>query len=365
MTEQEQSEAPKQGKEPLPRRGTVLAIAVALAVVVGAAFAYTMVYTPPPERTVPEEPVAYAVVNAHDHLYREKDLERYFPAAEQTGVVKTLFVASSEFTIMGQGHDPAKGNEWNSREMLRLAKKYPDKIIPFVTLHPDDENKVGLLEAYRDEGAMGLKLYTAHGGFYDRPLLAEEMLPVYAWCEANNFPIVWHVNLTRYASEFTRVMLKYPKLKVIVPHFGQGYYRPGGREMQTLSEIMDHYPGVYTDTSFGTRQILVAGMESVSANPGPVIDFIEKYQDRVLWGTDMVVTGNREKTVEWQAEVLQACRDLLEKDVYYYSKARADSPYAKANSTNTEGKLRGLHLPPHILKKIYETNIEGFFALKL
>ena len=210
---------------------------------------------------------------------------------------------------------------------------------------------------------MGLKLYTAHGAFYDRPLLAEEMLPVYAWCEATAFPICWHVNLTKYASEFTRVLLKYPRLKVIVPHFGQGYYHPGGKEMRTMGEIMDTYPGVYTDTSFGTRKILVAGLERVSERPEVVRAFVEKYQDRILWGTDMVVTGNKEKTPEWMASVMQACRDMLEQDVYYFSMAAADSDYSARGASNPDGKLRGLNLPEPILRKIYETNIDEFLAL--
>jgi len=358
---------------PLPRPATVLLVAFTVVVVLAVAFAYTVVQetaAPAPPAPAEEEAPAppprttdFAVVNAHDHLYREQDLERYFKAAERTGVVKTLFVASSKFTLMGNKHAPSEGNVENSLEMLRLAKKYPDKIIPFVTLHPDDDDKIGLLEQYRADGAMGLKLYTAHGAFYDRSLLADEMLPVYAWCEANNFPICWHVNLTRYANEFTRVLLKYPKLRIIVPHFGQAYYRPGGKEMQTISKIMDMYPGVYTDTSFGTRKILVAGLESVSAKADVVKAFVEKYQDRILWGTDMVVTGNKEKTVEWQAAVLQACRDLLEKDVYYFSMAAADSPYSARGDANPDGKLRGLNLPDEVLKKIYETNIEDFFAL--
>ncbi len=372
MTNPGNASGPSTVSEILPRRTTVAAVSLALFLVVGTAFTYTLLKEPARPETAPMEdgeespprPVEYAVVNGHEHLYREKDLMRYFEAADRTGVVKTLFVASSSFTIMGKGHSPAEGNEVNSREILRLAKKYPEKIIPFVTLHPDDENKVALLERYRADGAMGLKLYTAHGAFYDRSLLAEEMLPVYAWCEAKGFPLCWHVNLGRYAGEFTRVLLKYPKLKIIVPHFGQGYYRPGGREMRILGEIMDMYPGVYTDCSFGTRRILVAGLESVSRNPGVFRAFIEKYQDRIMYGSDMVVTGNREKTPAWQASVLQAYRDMLEKDVYYFPMAASGSPYAAKGSANPDGRLRGLNLPDGILRKIYETNIADFFALE-
>jgi predicted TIM-barrel fold metal-dependent hydrolase len=308
----------------------------------------------------------FKIVNAHDHLYMEKHLDNYFPAAEEMGIVRTLFVASSTYTFLGVGHESKvnEGNAWSSEEILRCAEKYPGKIIPFVTLHPDDPDKVALLEAYKERGAMGLKLYTGHGNFYDRALDAPDMLPVYEWCEANAFPLCWHVNLSRYPEEFTRVLLKYPKLKIIVPHIGQAFYTPEGREMEVIQKLMDLYPGIYVDLSFGTRNILVAGLERVSQHRDAFRAFIDKYEDRVLWGTDMVVTGNTEKTEAWIKSVLRACRDMLEKETYTFWMAAEGSGYEYPQTKNAYGVLRGLALPEAQLRKIYETNFDGFMALQ-
>lgn len=301
------------------------------------------------------------VINGHDHLWREQDFKRYLAPAEKLGVTKTLFVASSEFTIKGDKFSPALGNEENSREILRVAKLYPDKIIPFVTFHPDNENKVALLKEYLAEGAKGVKLYTGHGNFHDRPLLSEDMREFYAFCEAEAIPLCWHVNLSKFSGEFTQVLLEYPKLKIILPHFGVGFYTPGGKTMQDLAQILDNYPNVYVDSSFGTRDILVAGLERVSGAVPIFRDFYLRYQDRIIFGTDMVVTGNREKTPAWISSVIRACRDMHEKETYQFWMAADGAPYA-TNRGNPYGVFKGLNLPEDVLRKVYGENLERLLS---
>lgn len=308
----------------------------------------------------------FRVLNAHDHLFSRKYLDKYFAAAARVGVARTLFVASSDFTLKGSGFDAKAGNAQNTQEILNCEREFPNQIITYCTLHPDDPDKTGLLKGYMDSGVHGVKLYTGHSNFADRPLDAPEMEEVYAFCEANNLPICWHVNLSRaeYMEQFKRVMEKHPKMKVIIPHFGVTFYRPGSPAWNEFWALLDQYPGLYTDCSWGTRQILVHGLEVVSANADVFREMVNRYQDRVLWGTDMVVTGNQEKTEAWIASVLRACRDMLEKEVYYFWMAADGSPYDYAGSVNPFGKLRGLKLSEPVLRKIYETNYESFVALK-
>ena len=299
----------------------------------------------------------FAVVNAHDHLYSRKYLPKYFEAAKRTGIVSTLFVASSEYTLHGRGGDPKKGNEANSREMIEAAREYPGKIIPFGTFHPSDPEKMDKLKQFVADGAAGLKLYSGHSNFYDRPLDVEEMMPVYAYCAETGFPICWHVNLLRYAAEFERVLSRFPNLKLIVPHFGVTFFRPKEQPWREFQRMLDTYPNLYTDTSFGTREILVSGLESVNRHPEIFRAFLEKYSDRVLFGTDMVVTGNKEKTEEWIEAVIRACRDVLEKETFHFFMGAKGSKYAAKGANNTYGIYRGLALSDDILRKIYETNI--------
>jgi len=301
----------------------------------------------------------FNVVNAHDHLYKQSHLDKYFKAAERTGVTRTLFVASSARTILGRTGKKDAMNDENSREILHAAEQYPDKIIPFCTIYPRDPDKLKKVKQYMADGAKGLKLYTGHSSFHERPLDVDDMLPVYAYCEQAGVPIVWHINLRRYGNEFRRVMERFPNLTVIVPHFGQAYWRPE-RELPWIAELIDTYPNLYTDTSLGTREILVGGLGSVSNNRDLFREFCTRYSDRILFGTDMVVTGNKEKTAEWIESVIRACRDMLEKDVYHFFMAARGSKYARPDA-DPYGTLRGLALDDNTLRKIYETNIEKLF----
>lgn len=319
-------------------------------------------YSTPLSTIDPTAPLRdFQVVNAHDHLFSEKYLAKYFDAAEKTGIVRTLFVASSEYTLKGAPFSPEKGNDANSAMLIRVGKKYPGKIIPFCTIHPGDPDKLEKVKRYVAEGAQGLKLYSGHGNFYDRPLDVEDMLPVYAYCDATGLPICWHVNMLKYQDEFIRVMDRFPNMTVIVPHFGVTFYVARAQPFRDFQMLLDRYPNMYTDTSFGTRQILVAGLEAVSRDTEIFRAFFDKYSDRVFYGTDMVVTGNKEKTPEWVEAVLRACRDVLEKDIYYFFMGARGSPYAYPRANNVYGAYRGLALDDATLKKVYETNIEKLF----
>lgn len=303
----------------------------------------------------------FKVVNAHDHLFYRRHLDKYLAAAKRLGITRTLFVASSEYTLMGDGHDPAEGNDANTEVILKASEELPDKIIPFCAIHPSDPEKLEKIKRYVSRGARGLKLYTGHGNFYDRPLDTEEMLPVYDYCERTHLPICWHVNLVRYYEDFRRVMERFPNLIVIVPHFGVTFFNPTAKPFRDFQYLLDTYPNLYTDTSFGTRAILVSGLEAVSRHREIFRAFFDKYSDRILFGTDMVVTGNKEKTEEWVEAVLRACRDVLEKDSFHFFMGAVGSAYADKRARNIYGAYRGLALDEKILRKVYETNPERLF----
>ena len=301
----------------------------------------------------------FEVINSHEHLYKISHLPKYLKAAEATGIARTIFVASSSLTFMGSKEGRKdEMTDWSTREILKASKTYPGKIIPFATLYTGDPKKMENLKKYVELGVQGLKLYSGHSNFYDRPLDDPEMMEVYAYCEEIGLPIIWHIRLDRFADEFRTVLNAFPGLKVVVPHFGVAFYRPTSSIWARLEQLLDTFPNLSIDMSFGTRSILVHGLEIVSANHDLFRQFFEKYADRIVFGTDMVVTGNREKTEPWVEAVIRACRDVLEKDRYHFFMAAKGSPYALTRANNIYGELRGLNLPDEILEKIYVTNIE-------
>lgn len=318
-----------------------------------------------PTRDVgPDAPLAdFKVVNAHEHLYKRAHLDKYLRAAEKTGIARTLFVASSEYTFAGKEGRRDALNDWSSMEIINASREFPDKIIPFCAIYPGDPDKLEKLKGFVQQGAKGLKLYTGHPNFYEnRPLDTPDMSPIYAYCEETRLPVCWHVSFRNYEPEFRRVMQQYPRLIVIIPHFGVTFFQPREAPFRRFQKLLDDYPTLYTDTSFGTREILVQGLYAIGRDPELFRAFFQKYSDRILFGTDMVVTGNSEKTEEWIELVIRACRDALEKETFYFPLAANGAKYAQKGIDNPKGEFRGFALPDEILRKVYETNIEKLFG---
>lgn len=302
------------------------------------------------------------VINGHDHLYKRSHLDAYLEAAAQTGVEKTLFVASNEYTFLGKGGRKDALYDWSNQVVLDAYHELPERIIPFASVYPGDPDKLDKLKSYVEQGAMGLKLYSGHSTYYEKPLNDPDMDPIYAYCAETKLPLCWHINLTLYRDEFVDVLERHPGLIVIVPHFGVTFYRPESRHFQEMQNLLDAFPDVYVDCSFGTRDFLVHGLEMVSEHTAIFRKFFERYQDRVLFGTDMVVTGNPEKTAEWYAAVMRACRDALEKERYSFFMAAEGHPSAYKPARNTYGELRGMALPDTILEKVYRVNLEHILS---
>jgi len=282
-----------------------------------------------------------SIINAHEHFQSLGEVPKYLAGVEPKHVVKTVIVGSPEATIY-LGRKGFLNHEKYNAEGLLIQTAYPDRFIFFPTLDVKDPNKLKKLKAYVELGARGLKLYSGHSFFYNLPLDHTGMLPVYAYCEANNIPILFHVNAGRYQEELESVLQKFPDLKVICPH-----YCLSTSKTERFEYLMDTYPNLYTDISFGWIDYLKAGLERFSKNPEFYRKLIEKYQDRIFFATDMVVTHAGYKTAEWFGEVTQVYKDLLEKETYGF--------FAMPDQS-----LNGLHLNRAVLEKIYHENFERF-----
>jgi predicted TIM-barrel fold metal-dependent hydrolase len=157
-------------------------------------------------------------------------------------------------------------------------------------------------------------------------------------------------------------MAKYPKLNVMVPHYGVAFWNPNGPALQRLSDLLVKYPNVLVDTSLGTREILLDGMAAMEPARAKFQAFFERHQDQIVWGTDSVITGNPEKTVGWYDKVIRATRDHLEKDVFSTELAAGYSRYWE-KGRDGEGTYQGLALSDAILKKVYVDNARRWLRL--
>ena len=283
----------------------------------------------------PASKTPYAIVNVHEHIQSPAEAPKLLEAMDAAGIAHTVLVGSPKETIVGKGGF-VEYDENNAR-VLTIQSTYPERFSAFVTVNPRDPDKLRKFEGYLRAGAKGLKLYSGHSNFYDLPLTDASMEPVYASLEQRRIPVLWHVNLGKFGGEFNAVLARHPRLIVILPHLGLSSIK-----LERLESLMDRYPALYTDLSFGYDPFLIAALQRISRNPAKYRQFIARYRDRVLFGTDMVVTKHKRKSAAWLAGVMQCYRGMLEAARY------------RCALINEE--LNGLALDAETLRQIYEIN---------
>lgn len=96
---------------------------------------------------------------------------------------------------------------------------------------------------------------------------------IFAFAEANELPVLYHMDANRYGDVMRAMLDDFPLLRINFPHFGIG--------RKALSQILDHYPNVYTDIAFM--------LPHIQTNPASYCDFISHYPDRVCFGSDALI----------------------------------------------------------------------------
>ena len=127
------------------------------------------------------------------------------------------------------------------------------------------------------------------------------------------------------------VLAENPDLRIVGVHLGSME-----KDLDTIAAHLDRYPNFAVDTAARMEYLMIAPPEKVRA-------FLIKYQDRVLYGTDLdlLATGNLEESLnEW-------------KSTY----ARDWNFLATDRTFDHEGKkIRGLKLPTAVLQNIFHNN---------
>jgi predicted TIM-barrel fold metal-dependent hydrolase len=254
---------------------------------------------------------------------------------DAAGIAHTILVGSPKETLVGKGG--FVDYDENNARILTIQTTYPNRFSAFVTINPRDPDKLRKLDGYLRAGAKGLKLYSGHSNFYDLPLTDASMEPLYAYLERRRLPVLWHVNLAKFGGEFEAVLARHPRLLVILPHLGLSSIK-----LERLESLLDRYPNLSTDLSFGYDPFLITALKRISRHPSKYRDFISRHRDRILFGTDMVVTKHKRKTTDWLADVMRCYRQMLEAQQYRCALVTEE--------------LNGLGLDPETLRQIYEGN---------
>jgi len=310
---------------------------------------------------VRERRAGFHIINAHEHVQGIENLPLLREAMEDCQVEKMVMLGTSDFTFYLDPDYGFTGYDENNDFIVKMSQEYPDEFAALVTMDPRDEDKLEKLKKYMVDGAEGVKLYNGHGNFYDlyfnMPLDDPGMMEVYAYCEQENIPILYHINSGRFLAEMEHILQEFPDLVMVVPHF-----MLSSSNLTRLTRLMQEYPQLFTDISFGHPDFLVAGFKRISNNFVAFQEFMTTYRDRITYGTDLVVTTYKEKTRAYIDDVHLAYMDLLERDEFTL-------PASIYNMMSSDGRknadpdevYRGLSLDDETLRMIYHDNAKKLF----
>lgn len=286
------------------------------------------------------------IINFHEHIESTNEARQLIKIMEKGNMTKVVLLGSPNYTLYLAKNMGFEEYDKNNQEILDIAKRYPDRFVPFVTLNPLDEDNLSRFKDYISQGAMGLKLYYGSGEnhgkgpFHVINIDDPRMDSVFEYIQKKRMPIVFHINLNKYYPEFVSLMEKFPNLKIIVPHFMLSMRTEEG--LTRVEKLFEQYPNLYTDISFGRPKFLTDGLAHISENPELYRNFIIKNKERFLFGTDMVITKEKFNSGFPISENIKVYQDFLEKKRY--------------QELFSGKEINGLYLDKETLRIIYQIN---------
>ena len=134
-----------------------------------------------------------------------------------------------------------------------------------------------------------------------------------------------------------RVFARHPKTHFIGLHVGNF-----AEDLGNVSENLDHFPNLSVD--------IAARIGELGRQPRTARAFFEKYQDRILFGTDATPHGDDLPQQLFNDQLYEIYFRFLETSDEYFDYAPAKVP--------PQGRWRiyGIDLPDQILRKVYREN---------
>ena len=137
-----------------------------------------------------------------------------------------------------------------------------------------------------------------------------------------------------------RVLKRHPDLKVVGVHLGSLEH-----DLKELGKRLDAYPNFAIDTAARMKDLVRYDRETLHS-------FLIKYQDRVIYGTDMAIKPNHNGKNK---------RDQLWQRWQRDWKLLAGNQEFEIDSSDGPITYRGLNLPSEVLQKIYRENALKWF----
>jgi predicted TIM-barrel fold metal-dependent hydrolase len=134
-----------------------------------------------------------------------------------------------------------------------------------------------------------------------------------------------------------RMIARHPNTRFIVLHVGNF-----AENLENVSQNLDRFPNVSVDVA--------ARIGELGRQPRAARAFFEKYQDRVLFGTDATPHADNYPQQVFCDELYEIYYRFLETDDEYFDYAPAKVP------PQGRWRISGVNLPEPILRKVYNGN---------
>src|SRR4051812_4762076 len=241
-------------------------------------------------------------------------------------------------------------------------------------------------QAHRD-GARGLKILKTLGLYLREHITSGKLIkvddprfdPMWDTCGQLNMPVAIHVSdpvaffkptdrfneryeelsnhpdWSFYGAEFpsnaellearNRVIARHPKTQFIVLHVGNF-----AEDLANVSENLDRFPNMHVD--------IAARIGELGRQPRTARRFFDKYQDRIMFGTDATPHGDAFPQQLFGNKLYEIYWRFLETEDEYFDYAPAEVP--------PQGRWRiyGVGLPEPILRKVYYDNAARLLQLE-
>ncbi len=191
-------------------------------------------------------------------------------------------------------------------EILEICKDYPDVFSPFCNIDPrvmtnsSDAPLGHLFEYYREQGCKGIGEVMPNMAFLD-----PKMQNLFKHAETAEFPLIIDLSGRDNISyglyddpglpQLRQTLENFPKLKIFGhgPAFWAeissldkledrlGYPKYPIREEGTAIKLLREYPNMYAELSAGS------GLNAMTRDPEFAVEFINEFQDKICYGTDI------------------------------------------------------------------------------
>lgn len=210
----------------------------------------------------------------------------------------------------------------SNQEIINIARQYEGRFIPFCNIDPRAMTNSGdaplchLLEHYKKLGCKGIGEVTAN-----LPIGDPRVQNLFACCEKTEMPLTFHLAAQigeiyglydePGLPQLERALQKFPKLKFFAhsqtfwaemgkletPADRYGYPRYGVIEEGVVPKFFRRYENLYGDLSAGS------GCNAVKRDRKYGIKFLNEFQDRLFFGTDICAPGTPTPLVDYLLEL--------------------------------------------------------------